>query len=219
VSVQANSLGTCRSLLDGIYTAGVESLFSQEILRQGRDSKSEHALFGALGTLTQSIASILPSVLPRIFVSFVQCVRRHRSALYPHNSNQLSSNAQELCKDAMSFFASCHKLLGTIPSSDDVWHARLTLIAIVEKENLFSLGDIEAGALLKQTSEQASSALDSSWKSTSPLPLTRQWPYSRKQLDKCAERRLPLTLYPRWPASTMILSTRSYPIFFRSYFW
>jgi hypothetical protein len=163
VSIQPKSSGVYHSLLEGVYSAGVESIFSLDILRQDRTFKSENHLFDILEKLTQVSPLMVSSILPRIFASFVQCIRRYRSVLYNHG--QVSGNAEELRMDAMNFFASCHDLLGKSGACDDIWSARLALLSIVEKENLFSSMQPEVGQSLKQVGELATSALGTSWES------------------------------------------------------
>ena len=159
VSAHARPSGAYHDLLHAIYIVGEDSLFSLEILRQHRDTKSRNALFDILEKIIQA-SPIVIGIVPRIFASFVQRIRRYRSTLYV--SSQVTST-EELRMDGMNFFALCHNLLGKITQCDDVWSARLALLAIVEKNDLFTATQSEAEHSLKNLAEIATAALDTSW--------------------------------------------------------
>ena len=166
VSLHPPVSGTFHDLLDSIYTTGIESLFSVDTLRGDRDSKSELALFDAFEALAEPVLTLLPAVLSQIFSSFVQCLRRCRSALYIHGSNQASNNPEELRVEAMNFFASCHNLLDHLDQSEEVWSARLATLSVVEKENLFVVNHPKTRQSLTHVSDLAAAALDTAWNST-----------------------------------------------------
>jgi hypothetical protein len=159
VSVQAESCGIYRSLLDNIDAVGIEVLFSLDILRQNRESGGANPLFDRLEEMTVSCPLLLLEVLPHILILFVRSTKRHRLALYPQGSNR----GTEGFADRMAFFASCHSLLNRTVALEKTWSTRLALLSIVEKESLFSTTQRDNEESLKQVAELAIAALDHLW--------------------------------------------------------
>jgi hypothetical protein len=164
---QPHLRGLNHDLVDEIYAAGTESLFNAEILGQEHGFKSQYLLFSALEKLAQTSPSTAAGILPQIFASFIQCIRRHRSVLGTRGLGQCSGNAEEWRTDGMAFFTLCHGLLAKIRPFDEIWSARLALQSIVENERLFNTGQSEAATSLKEVGELASAALDTRKKCSS----------------------------------------------------
>ncbi|KAJ6627156.1 hypothetical protein B0H10DRAFT_422773 [Mycena sp. CBHHK59/15] len=68
-----------------MFDVGIETLFNVDTLRHAHDD--DHPLFAALRNIPDDLVH---PVLPRIFLSFVQCIRKHRSALFSQSSTQTS---------------------------------------------------------------------------------------------------------------------------------
>ncbi|KAJ7169665.1 Urb2/Npa2 family-domain-containing protein [Mycena filopes] len=121
-------------LRQNVYIVGVELLFNADTLRQTHDD--DYPLFVALRNLP--IELVHPS-LPWIFSSFVQCTRKHRSALFGQSSGNIAAAVTDQVHSAsFSFFDACLSLLNAVNPTILTWEARVGLLTVVGDENLFS---------------------------------------------------------------------------------
>ena len=155
--------GNGQALLSDVYDAGIETMFGLDVVKQVTDSKHDTALLEALENASiQSPAMVLRS-LPRLFASYVQSLKRHKGAIFSQGSNQASSHiADQLQAAAMIFYAMC-VTLARRTADDASWQCRVSLLHVVERENLFSVKDEEAKTLLREDGESAVEALAAAW--------------------------------------------------------
>ncbi|KAJ7655049.1 Urb2/Npa2 family-domain-containing protein [Mycena polygramma] len=116
-------------------------------LRQMHDE--EHPFFLGLRDIPDEL--VHPG-LPRLFASFAQCTRKHRSALFGQTSGHSSAAVTEQVRAAsFSFFDSCHSLLNVAIPTAATWGARVGLLTVVGDENLFSTGQLGGQMSLQST--------------------------------------------------------------------
>jgi hypothetical protein len=156
------------TLVQNSHTAGVETLFNLDILRQIIDIKSENTLFEAFKNIGVTFhKGLVLAVLPGIFASFLQCIKKSRSSLFSQGSNQSGAVTEEIRAAGMRFFVSCQCLLHEAGSTDQTWSTRVALLTLVDKENLFSNHQSDAELILKQNVELAIPVLSCGWNSES----------------------------------------------------
>ncbi|KAF9451771.1 hypothetical protein P691DRAFT_698549 [Macrolepiota fuliginosa MF-IS2] len=156
-----------------IYEAGTDTLFNLDILRQLSDSRptdQSTALFDHLRT-ARSSPSQAPNVLiviPRLFLSYAQMVKRYRSAVFNQSSNAGGAALNdEVNAASMRFFANCE--VGVSGVGKDaakevgVWEARLGLLETVLDEKLFNVQQEDAVVVLNKIIEDGVSISSSSW--------------------------------------------------------
>ncbi|KAJ6509305.1 Urb2/Npa2 family-domain-containing protein [Mycena vitilis] len=135
------------SLRENVYIVGIDILFNVDTLRQMHDE--EHPFFLGLRDVQ---AELVHPGLPRLFASFVQCTRKHRSALFGQISGHNSAAVTEQVRAAsFSFFDSCHSLLNVAIPTAATWGARVGLLTVVGAENLFSTGQLDGQMSLQST--------------------------------------------------------------------
>ncbi|GLB36377.1 hypothetical protein LshimejAT787_0306650 [Lyophyllum shimeji] len=144
-----------KTLFDVVYTAGAETLFNLDILRQTRDSKTEDTLFQAISPVLASKVEIY-AVLPRLFSSYIEAVKRHRGALISQGSSQAPEGANaETQAYGMQFFASCVSLSDRREQTTQSWAMTVSLLSLVDQEALFNRKQVEAEVLLNRVIEKA----------------------------------------------------------------
>ncbi|KAF5377547.1 hypothetical protein D9615_005195 [Tricholomella constricta] len=150
-----------KSLLDAVYGAGAETLFSLDILRQVRDSRTENNLFETLALVLSSSNLEIYAVLPRLFSSYIDSIKKYRGALVSQGSTQLPGalNA-EIQSSGMQFFASCLTLLDARENSAQSWSTRVTLLSLVNQESLFNRTQEDAKIHLNRVIAQALATLE-----------------------------------------------------------
>lgn len=109
-------------------------------------------------------------MLPRLFLSYVQAVKRHRGAVFSQSSNVGSTAAlnDEVNAASMRFLANCETV---VSGGDDaaikeavVWNARLRLLEVVLDEKLFNIQQEDAVVVLNRIIGDAIELLSNSWK-------------------------------------------------------
>lgn len=125
-------LSSTKRLQDSIYTAGTDTLFSLDALKQPLDT-----LFDALST---SNSSYLP-VLPKLFTSFLSATHRHRSALFT-SATGVMGGKEEVRKRGMEFVGRFWiSIRDSTRSQEDSevekWKSVIGVLRIVEKERFF----------------------------------------------------------------------------------
>ncbi|KAF9243805.1 Urb2/Npa2 family-domain-containing protein [Melanogaster broomeanus] len=124
-----------KDLQDILYTAGTDTLFSLDALKQPLDS-----LFDALSSSPSLIASLLP-VLPKLSASLLSATQKHRSALFPAATTVLGGR-EEVRKQGMEVVGRCLALvwgsMGVEKGTEvEAWKSVVGLLEIVERERLF----------------------------------------------------------------------------------
>ncbi|PCH33433.1 hypothetical protein WOLCODRAFT_147530 [Wolfiporia cocos MD-104 SS10] len=149
-----------------VFAAGVETLFNAEVLRGIDDQKCDPALKAILNDMVLGLPQVVLGALPRLLESFVQSVKRHKNALFGQGSNHAASNLTALVQAAgLAFLNTCEGILLSADESEAgmVWNARLALLAIVDRENLYNSSDGNATNVLGQIGALAVANLQSSW--------------------------------------------------------
>ncbi|KAH7921149.1 hypothetical protein BV22DRAFT_1038989 [Leucogyrophana mollusca] len=163
--VLGSAEGCFLTLMEDVYDAGIDTLFSLDALRQAKDTISEDILFDSLRKNSQSSPDQVLVILPRLFLSFVQCVRKHRGALFSQSSTQQSGRSVEDVKSAgMGFFASCDSLMDLTSNGEQTWRTRTALLAIVDQEKLLGQFQPESQQTLLRSRELAVGVLVAAWK-------------------------------------------------------
>ncbi|KAJ6574877.1 Urb2/Npa2 family-domain-containing protein [Mycena capillaripes] len=157
--IGSSSNHTPPGLRESLYAVGIEILFNVDTLRQTHDE--EHPLFLALRNIPDDL--VHPS-LSQLFVSFVHCTRKHRSALFAQGSGHSPAAVTEQVRAAsFSFFDSCQARLNIVSPTTLTWGARLGLLAVVSDENLFSSSQLDGQMSLQKTVPLVLSLLGSDW--------------------------------------------------------
>ncbi|RPD63168.1 hypothetical protein L227DRAFT_573006 [Lentinus tigrinus ALCF2SS1-6] len=147
------------SFEDDIYNAGIETMFGLDIIRQAADLKLDTSLLEALEAASREHREVVLRCLPHIFESYVQNLKRYKGALFSQGSNQASGYLSEQVQRAsMTFYASCDALARS-GADDASWQCRVSLLDVVERENLLSTKDEEAKTLLRGDGDLAIEAL------------------------------------------------------------
>ena len=149
------------SLEADMYDAGVETIFGLEVLKPAADQKHDSALVEALERTMQASHEIVLRPLPRLFASYVQTVKRHKSALFGQGSSQVPGQIADQVQAAAMAFYSNLSTLTRAGGDDDFWRCRVSLLDVVEKENLFNPKDDGARILLRQDGDIAVETLNS----------------------------------------------------------
>lgn len=151
--------------LSNIFSTGTELLFTLEIFRQSHPS----SLLPTLKEHIQKHSAVVLRSLPRLFISYIAFVRKHRGLLFGQSSGASgapSSIAQQMKEVALEFFASCLEIIeesangGT--SEEVMYGVRLDLLKIVDREMLMTTGlesDAEAERIFKKIAGSAAETL------------------------------------------------------------
>lgn len=156
-------LARYQTILENTYSAGAETLFSVDILRQTHAHKSDNLLFEALRRVSITSSTVVLRGLPHLFVSFIQYIKKYRATLFSQGSNQLFGAAtEELHTCGMRFFVSCQPLLDENVDEELTWPTRVALITLVDQEYLFNRKQPDAELALTRNTELALATLSTS---------------------------------------------------------
>ncbi|KAF8624871.1 hypothetical protein AX15_005748 [Amanita polypyramis BW_CC] len=151
---------TYGQLQDSIYSAGVETLFNLEVLRQSHDSRSGGFILNALKSAAESSRDTVISMLPRLFSSFLQVIKKYRTTLFGQGSNQpVGATTNEFNVSGIRFFVTCQALLDDRQSSTEAWSVRNALLDILRENHLFNRSVPEAELSVNQINDLAIQAL------------------------------------------------------------
>ena len=165
----AKDFGVHESLKNGIVDAGIDTIFNLDILRQSQDTES--ALLQNLRTLNKSHGEIVMETLPQIYGHYIRSLKKHRGALFgqgPLHSEGIASD--EFHGAGVRFFVACEGMLRDHDQTSRVWAIRISLLQIVNQENLLHGKQPDTQAVLNQLLETSLTALDDSWKGTRNYP-------------------------------------------------
>ncbi|KAG6902814.1 hypothetical protein C0995_011301 [Termitomyces sp. Mi166 len=148
------------ALSDIVYDAGIETLFNLDILRRTRDSKTETELFEAIAPVLKSNTEV-HIVLPRLFASYIEYVKKHRGALVSQGSSRVHGSANtEIQAQGIQFLASCLSLLDVHEQSVKTWSVRVALLEVVDKESLFDRRNTESTMVLDRVIGHALNSIE-----------------------------------------------------------
>lgn len=164
-------------------------MFGFEIIKQAMDHKHDAALSEAFEAAIAESSGILLRCLPRLYESYVQNVKRHKSSLFSQGSNQAPGQINDQVQRAsMTFYAACDALARTI-TNDASWECHVSLLEVVEKDNLLNMQDEEAKALLRKDADLAVEGLVNAWDgSYLPLPVLVEYCLNLSLLERLAGR-------------------------------
>ena len=163
----AKDFGIYESLKGGIVDAGIDTIFNLDILRQSQDGDTGSALLQNLQTLNKSHSEIVMESLPQIYAHYIHSLKKHRGALFGQGPLHSERKAlDELHGAGVRFFVSCEGMLRDHDQTSRVWATRITLLQIVNQENLFHRNRPDTQIVLNQLLETSLTALNDSWKST-----------------------------------------------------
>ncbi|KAL1952185.1 hypothetical protein VTO73DRAFT_1334 [Trametes versicolor] len=155
--------GVQPSLASDVYDAGIETIFGLDILKPAVDQKHEAALTESLERTLKNLPGTVLRMLPRVFASYVQMVKRHKGALFGQGSSQAPGHTAEQLQIAAMVFYSCSAALACVGEDDASWQCRVALLEVVERENLFSPKDDDARAQLRLDGDAAADALSTAF--------------------------------------------------------
>ncbi|CAL1696498.1 unnamed protein product [Somion occarium] len=152
VSLQSGDLQD-DEVLSSIYDIGVDTIFNVDVLRVAYEQQAQTSLDSSLAGLMSQVPSIVLICLPRLFKSYIDISKKHRSALFGQGSKNIGITAAEQARAAsMRFFATCDGLLRST-TNEEVWRTRLALLTIVDQEDLLSVSDDMSADVLRQIGE------------------------------------------------------------------
>ncbi|TFK57438.1 hypothetical protein OE88DRAFT_1651155 [Heliocybe sulcata] len=146
-------------LLSSVYSVGIETLFNLDMLRNLMSVTpiTSDALFSNLLNLVKSSPETVTRNVPDLFLSYVQAIKRHRSADFGSGSSgQANAGLVGQIQGAgLRFFVACDVILRDSPEdSPAAWTARVRLLQIVEQEALFG-GQVQGFGSSGETDEEA----------------------------------------------------------------
>ncbi|KAG6866798.1 hypothetical protein C0991_008734 [Blastosporella zonata] len=148
------------ALASVVYDTGIETMFNLDVLRRARDSRTENDLFESIAPVLASNIEVY-TVLPHLFASFVESIRKNRGALVSQSSTQVpGASNTEIQMQGMQFFASCLSLLDVHETSSQAWSARVALLKVVDKESLFDRSNTVAAVLLDRVIERSLAVIE-----------------------------------------------------------
>lgn len=114
-----------------LYKAGEETIFSPDTLRLMLASFGSR-LFDAIKIVLLSSPDLI-SILPRIFASYVQALRKYSNVrIIPTKLQPCDINSR-----AMQCYVVCKSIIDGSPQSRKSWAVRLSLLSVVEHHALF----------------------------------------------------------------------------------
>jgi len=154
-----------KTLLD----AGLETLFSLDVLRQARDTKSENAVLERLQNTAADNRDLVFESVPIIFMGYVRALSRHRGSLFSQGSQSQPGAVQdEFRQSAMKFFVSSVGLVDDRQLDIRAWETRLSILRMAEQENTFDSKQQESVLAINRMLDLIVITLNDSWKSKSP---------------------------------------------------
>ena len=125
-----------------------------------------------LRTLNKSHGEIVMETLPHIYVHYIHSLKKHRGALFGQGLHSEGTALDELHGAGVRFFVSCEGMLRDHDQTSRVWATRITLLQIVNRENLFHQNQPGIQVVLNQLLETSLTTLNDSWKGTRNYPIT-----------------------------------------------
>ena len=155
--------GDVLPIVSDVYDAGIETMFGLEIVKQTADNQPNLVLSYAPENTLKDTPVVALCSSPCLFASYVQNIKRHKGVLFGQTSGQTPSHiADQVQAAAMAFYAMCTALAQTT-ADDASWQCRVTLLEVVEREDLLNLNDNEARTLLRRDGDLAVEVLATAW--------------------------------------------------------
>ncbi|KZT74833.1 hypothetical protein DAEQUDRAFT_659162 [Daedalea quercina L-15889] len=152
-------------LISEIYSAGTETLFSVDVLRNIDDHMCDATLKDALRKALSSSTKAVLRALPSLFASFVLSLKRNRNALFSQSSNNAAGHSStQVQVDGLAFYALCEENIIASPSSHVplMWDTRIALLKTVDSESLYHASDANGTMVLRDSGSLAIRVLTSS---------------------------------------------------------
>ena len=149
--------------MSDIYDAGIETMFGLDTIKQAADHKHDTVLTESLEAALGESSDAVFRALPQLFASYIQSVKRHKGALFSQGSNQAPGHITEQVQRATMAFYAGFVSLAHMSVDVPAWQCRVSLLELVEKENLLSPKDEDAKALLRRDGELAIEVLSDAW--------------------------------------------------------
>lgn len=132
--------------LSNLYSAGAETLFPPETLRQLIDDPAANPVVQALSRTEPTIA--LPS-LSALLESFHEFTSRNRAGLFPQLQQATRSITDNIRASTIHFYNACDGVIYVSNvNASDMWHTRLQLLSVIEEKNVFSGVQQESKSIL-----------------------------------------------------------------------
>ncbi|KAJ3790316.1 Urb2/Npa2 family-domain-containing protein, partial [Lentinula aff. detonsa] len=129
------------TLLECLYTSGVQCLFDPDVIR---DSETENTIFHAF---ENSVPEIIMPILPRLFLSYIQILRKNRNAIFGQASSH-KFDSEEHRQSSLRFFTSCQQILSKATQKDQSWTTKALLVDVINQEHIFTGRHLETEQLL-----------------------------------------------------------------------
>ena len=107
--------------------------------------------------------------LPQIYGHYIHSLKKYRGALFGQGSLH-SEGTDELHGAGVRFFVACEGMLRDHDQTSRVWAIRISLLQIVNQENLFHRDQSDTQVVLNQLLQASLTALDDSWKGMRNYP-------------------------------------------------
>lgn len=157
LNLAAKGRATLSTICNEICDVGFELLFNADNLKQISDDPRSNPLFDTLRSHISSSPSHLLSALPILMAEFINAMKKRRTVFSTGDSFTVDAHSL-----VASFFSFCEDILrGLGLPQTQVWGSRLDLLNVMEDEPLFSPGDENTVALLKEEVEACVECLTS----------------------------------------------------------
>ncbi|KAJ3828501.1 Urb2/Npa2 family-domain-containing protein [Lentinula raphanica] len=157
------SHSTHSTLFECLYTPGVQCLLDVDVLR---DSETENTISNAFSNVTPEI--IMPT-LPKIFSTYIQTLRKHRSTMFGQTSSQ-KADSDGYREASLRLFSLCQRILSKATEKDHSWTTKALLIDVLNQEHIFNGQDHETENLLNGIVKSILVELASVNEGTSKIP-------------------------------------------------
>ncbi|KAH9835766.1 Urb2/Npa2 family-domain-containing protein [Rhodofomes roseus] len=144
--------------ISDVYLAGIETLFSVDVLRNVEDHKCDAALKDAISQSSHLSSKAVLHALPLLLTSFVQSLKKNRNALFSQGSSNAAGHASMQVQPAgLAFYALCENILDAAPTPDStqIWDTRVALLETVDSESLYNPSDANGTEVLRNSGAMA----------------------------------------------------------------
>ena len=125
-----------RSGLNVLYSAGAETLFAPEMLRQLIDDPAANPV---VQSLSQIDSAIVLHSLPALLESFHEFINRNRTTIFFRPQQAIHTVTDTIQASMIDFYDTCDGLICTSRVGvSDVWDTRLRLLSVIEEKKVFS---------------------------------------------------------------------------------
>lgn len=157
-SILRESTENSMRLIQTVYDAGVETLFNIDNLKQKFDADSN--LFKAIKhTVSSTLQAV--AILPRLFASYTEALRRHRGALFGSASQKPDDVVGEVQNCGMQFYNICKSVMDTAEQSQDIWAIKTAFLKLLEEGKLYNDQQAHSKMSLCDDLERAIAGLES----------------------------------------------------------